>query len=311
MNGNARSDIVRFENKYMIDEATARAIAQRIRPVCRLDPFTPSGSDGYVIHSLYFDTPGLDFYWANVRGFNVRFKPRVRTYVCDPPCPFIWLELKLKIDSQTRKSRLRIDVDDWPYVLDASPLALAPEMSGCDAFLHVVRRYGAVPTMHVRYRREAYASEIDPYVRITFDRSITCTAAHGDPGLRAADPDFDHQALPIDDPVGMGAACSPALPIDDPVGMTAGCSPVLLEIKCERAVPHWLLGLIRGFQLERRGVSKYLLATHAQRQPMFRGLPWPTSSTVAARPKVKRSVPAALPVWSATGHGDRLSPFAE
>ena len=249
-----RSEILRYENKYLISEDVARAIAEHIRPLCVLDPNADPVSKGYVIHSLYFDTPQLDFYYANERKSLVRFKPRARTYASNPPCPYVWLELKCKVGPKCRKTRWRIDAAEWPQVLERSPHLLAPELFQNDAFMHIIGRYGATPMTHVRYHREAYASEIDHYVRITFDRCITAHPAHGSPHLG----ENDRQLL------------SQAVPIDDEVAFEADLSAVLLEIKCEEQAPLWIVDLVQRFGLALRGVSKYSLAVEALRRPIPR-----------------------------------------
>ncbi len=271
-----RSTIDRYECKYLIDETTAHAIARHISPICHLDE-NDQGRGGYLIHSLYFDTPKLDFFAANERNMQVRFKPRVRTYAGADHCPHVWLELKCKYGIKCQKSRVRIDAADWPHVLAGPRAQLPRELVEHDSFLHVVDRYGAVPMAHIRYRREAWASEIDRYVRITFDRELTVIAAEGSPVLREHDASFIAGATPIDDGAPFGASAS----------------PVVLEIKCETRVPQWLLSVIRRFELRQCGVSKYLLGMRALTTWESRA----STSRIYARASAPAHADPATTVW--------------
>jgi hypothetical protein len=265
-----RSDICRYENKYIIDEATALQIADYIQPICHLDEHTVPGSKGYIIHSLYFDTQSLAFYNANKTQLLTRFKPRVRTYATNPSCPYVWLEMKWKHGTKCHKVRQRIDADDWPHIMTVPRTLLDSDFYNVDGFMSVVESFGALPATHIRYHREAYVSEIDHYVRITFDRNITTAPANGSFELRENDPDLVGSCIPIDDPISFGT----------------DFSPVILEIKCETSVPAWLMGLIRHFGLEQDGVSKYImgqdmaLAALGSRSPITNRM---TRSTVDSR----------------------------
>ena len=77
----------RLELKYLIDEVVADRIRRQISGVCSADrhstPGRRAGSNGYVINSLYLDSPGLAFHEAKERGDPERVKLRVRTYSAD------------------------------------------------------------------------------------------------------------------------------------------------------------------------------------------------------------------------------------
>ena len=135
----------------------------------------------------------------------------------------------------TWKRRTPFDAGDWPALLEAPPAASRP-----GTFVEAVPLYGAVPILHVRYRREPYVSDIDAYGRVTFDRGMRYRLARGDHGLW------------VDD----GAMAY----YDDPVSARSPDSPVVLEIKTETLVPSWAVDLVRRFSLLQRGYSKYCYA---------------------------------------------------
>ena len=95
---------------------------------------------------------------------------------------------------------------------------------------------GAQPTLHVRYDREAYSSDIDTYARVTFDRRIEAQRTHrwdfdGGPGRWCS---FDHSRRP-----------------------DRFDKDVVLELKCQSFVPWWITNLIRTHALNRCAFSKY------------------------------------------------------
>jgi hypothetical protein len=81
-------------------------------------------------------------------------------------------------------------------------------------------------------------SEIDDYVRITFDRQLSGKLAHGSPNLEM--PDSEMESFDAAENCGFAE------------------SPVILEVKCQLDVPTWVLGLIKRFHLNKRGFSKYI-----------------------------------------------------
>ncbi|NLH47109.1 MAG: polyphosphate polymerase domain-containing protein [Myxococcales bacterium] len=237
--------ISRYENKYLIRETMARAIADYLRGICVPDKH--AGADGrYMVNNLYFDTPDLRFYHDTRNKRYTRFKPRVR-YYGPRPTDFLWIELKHKVKNVTWKKRRRIAVADWPEFLhDGScrPPANPAWITLADSFEDAVCRFGAHPVVQVQYIREPYVSELDDYCRITFDRCLTFRSVRGSYELVA------NENLTYFDNTVDTAFCS--------------CeSPVILEIKTETNVPIWVLRLIRRFELIQRGFSKYCNAIEA------------------------------------------------
>ncbi len=236
--------IRRYENKYLIPESLCDEIRDYISFFCIPDPNAESGNGSYYVHSLYFDTPELGFFWDNRNRLLVRTKPRVR-YFGLKPADFVVLEVKRRVKNIVLKKREVIPVDSWPGVLDSyRPDNRMRNMGDgpfaeryVESFLEVVNAYGAVPVVHVRYLREAYVSEIDDYVRITFDRQLSGCLAHGSYDLVVNDDDF--------------------VWVDDPATSNFFESPVIMEIKCEPIFPRWIVDLVQKFRLYKQGFSKY------------------------------------------------------
>jgi hypothetical protein len=230
--------ISRYEAKYLVSEGTARAIATAIQGICSLDRY--ADQDGrYIVNNLYFDTPDLRFYTDTKHHRQNRFKPRVRYYGLRPD-RYLWVELKHKRNNVTWKFRRRVDLSEWPSLIDEGGSDGGADKSRgiADSFEDAVLRFQARPSLHVQYVREPYVSDIDDYGRITFDRRLAFRPAYGSFDLTATD-----EMVCYDDAV---------------TSMVGGVdSPVVLEIKTETRVPIWVVDLVRRFDLSQRGFSKY------------------------------------------------------
>ncbi|MBN2361641.1 MAG: polyphosphate polymerase domain-containing protein [Deltaproteobacteria bacterium] len=220
----------RYEFKYVIPEARARALVEAVAPFCKMDEHAALAPDHqYQIYSLYLDTPGFEFYRAKQWRQKRRLKLRIRSYgASDGP---VLYEVKRKIGRIVIKSRVFAARENWRQRL-LQPLAADASPSERD-FRALMDRTGARPVLLVRYAREAYVSMVDSYARITVDRQIAFQACadwelDGDPGRWIA---------------GEGRA--------------AGGSRVVLELKCTTSVPLWMMALARRFDLQRTGFSKY------------------------------------------------------
>lgn len=222
----------RYEHKFLLTMGQAAAVRRMIEPFCTLDPFSARSPDRrYAVTSLYLDTPHLGFFRAWELAAPRRFKLRVRRYgeaLGDSP---VFLEIKERVDDTTIKKRTIVDPRDW--------LARARDGAGHGRaerdFCARRDRYRCGPALLVRYEREAWKGTWDAYARVTFDAQIRYQPCD----RWSLDNDGAWQAA--DDPTSTGE--------DDP--------RVLLELKFERDVPRWLVGVMRNLELERRGFSKY------------------------------------------------------
>lgn len=232
----------RLELKYLIDEFTADQVRRDIEPFCRPDPHNDgpgvrgwSGRVGYGICSLYLDSPGLVLFWAKERGDPERLKMRIRTY---RGSPIAVLELKRKISDVISKTRASVHRSQVvPIASGRLPEPINPEV---DRFLNdfalTSMRSGAQPTLHVRYDREAYSSEVDNYARVTFDRRIEVQRTRS---------------------WALDAGPDGWLSFDDFRRVDQRDRTVVLELKCQSFVPWWIANLIRTLALKRQSYSKY------------------------------------------------------
>jgi len=232
------TDIRRYELKYAITEAMAARIRDEIAPICVLDRNVPHGESGYTVNNLYFDTPSLKFYYDTRFRKPMRYKARARYYGMKA-ADWIWPEIKYRQGSIIWKRRYRLPVDHFQSLVQTRAThrhepEIKPQL---DRFEEIVHWYDAHPVIHVRYFREPYVTTLEDYGRVTFDRRLCYRPVHG-----SSDLDYRERDM---------------LYYDDPVTTFNADSPVLLEIKVEPQVPHWIIAVIRKFNLVQRPFSKY------------------------------------------------------
>ncbi len=231
----------RREFKFLIDEARVARVREMIRPFCELDPFAASQPDHkYSIESIYFDTPNLALFRANELEMSERYKLRIRTYpdVKDSPAFF---EVKRRCNDVIVKDRGKAPAD-WVRAVeepgwfpgDSGDGTLSP---AAEAFLSRLRGKGCRPVCTVDYRREAWASTIDDYARVTFDGEIRCQAV---------------KSAHFGSRPGSWTGVDHAHP-----SWAVTRSMMVLELKFTRAVPSWMVNIVRSLELTRASFSKY------------------------------------------------------
>lgn len=237
----------RREFKFLIDEELVKRVRAMIRPFCELDPFASKRPDHrYAIESLYFDTPSMALYRANEQEISERYKLRIRTYPDVENSP-AFFEVKRRYNDVIVKDRGRAP-ENWAAVVEQPGWFPGDGEGGTinlatEAFVARVRGKGCSPICTVEYRREAWASTIDDYARVTFDSEIRCQPSRG--AAFAVRP-------------GSWRA------IDHPhPSYTAIRSPTVLELKFTRAVPSWMVNTVQTLNLHRAAFSKYGRAVEA------------------------------------------------
>jgi len=228
----------RLELKYLLDEGTAEKVRRAIVSFCAPDSHNGRLGRGYWISSLYFDSPRLAFFRANERADGDRFKLRARIYEVGGD---VHLEIKRKRGDVVRKERVIVAERGW---VDAThgfgqPLFDKPSQERVLAsFAQLLAQYGAEPQVIVEYEREAYVSPRGEYARVSFDRRVSYF------------PTRDHSFE-------RGRSGRRALSMGD----GSRSSGVLLELKCETQIPPFMIDVIRRYELNRVGLSKYTRAT--------------------------------------------------
>lgn len=169
-------EVLRTEYKYGIGQAEAYRLGFKLSQL--LHPDIHNGCGGYLVRSLYFDTPDNTDFFEKLDGCELRRKLRLRIY--SPNAPFAKLELKEKQGSLQRKRSLtlsradaeRLSVGDYePLIKNGSPFAL--EIYG------IMTQCCYQPKCIVEYDRRAFAEETNN-IRITLDSGLRANEAELD-----------------------------------------------------------------------------------------------------------------------------------
>jgi hypothetical protein len=242
--GSAVISFRRYEYKYLITPAMIEPIRAFIQPYCAMDPFSQREPECfYTVKTLYLDSPNYTTYWDVLKRRPFRFKLRIRAYG-DVKAGSVKFEIKRRFKDTCYKTSFKMPADSWADNLNASEDQGSLQYSespnpALRRFLALAHSIRAEPKMLIQYERQAFQSRIDRYVRISFDRRI----------CHQPKSTYDHKVLPH------SRLCN-----DDPC--SAGeCQPyITLEIKAMMHPPLWLRDLVRKFNLDRKGYSKYCMA---------------------------------------------------
>ena len=226
-------DVSRYEYKYLVDSHQVPEVRRFLLQYCSPDS-NAYGTEWYGIQSLYLDTPGYAFYRASVDQAVERLKLRVRGY--GNGSGTVKLEIKRRIGDVISKRSLAVPQDVWDHFDRTGVWRFAETTSAALPFVGLVEQMRAAPKVLVYYERHALFSNVDDYVRVTFDRRIQCQRM------------LDWSLL--GDPRGW-------LSVDEPAGADEEYSTYVLELKFKVAPPAWLRDMVLTFRLFRRGFSKY------------------------------------------------------
>jgi SPX domain protein involved in polyphosphate accumulation len=233
-------EIDRFELKYLIPLSQVATISRYVEAYCEMDYYSQISPDSfYMINTLYLDSPSLYFFRSKLANDINYFSLRIRGYGQNPEPPF-FLEIKSKNQDFCKKRRSKVMSKDLTSIFNpqSSEQSSQAFRLGASAahFSNLVTTYSAQPTILTQYRRKAYLSKVDRYARVTFDLAmkycerLTWDVAPGD---------------------------SLMSPYDHPETYRWPDRNVILELKCERQIPYWIVDLIRIFNLERSNFSKF------------------------------------------------------
>lgn len=229
-----QSQFQRYECKYLVTETVAKAVAAAVLPFVVPDEHARRRpGHTYPICSLYLDSVRHALAHETVEGQLDRFKLRIRAYSDEATAP-VFLEIKRRRNQVVHKSRCRMPRQALPALLAAGgaiappAAATAAEARAFGEFVRLMLETAAVPTLLVRYDREAYVGGADPEARVTFDRRLVAARTpRAEVRLHGA----DFQSVET--------------------GM------VVLELKFNRRCPAWLDAIVHGQGLQRRSFSKY------------------------------------------------------
>jgi hypothetical protein len=219
--------VLREEKKFLISAADSVRLSHKVSQVMLGD--THNSIHGYMIRSLYFDTPFDDDFHEKQAGVELRRKVRLRCY--SPDADFAMLELKQKQGAQQLKRSLRVSREDAKRLIAGDYTVLLSYAEPFAAEMYALMQYRCYrPKTIVEYKRKAFIAK-ENKIRITFDSKVISTESC-----------FD--------------LFSPQLnmnPVLDPYD-------VVLEVKFNGFLLDYIRELINSTDKSELSVSKYVLA---------------------------------------------------
>jgi len=224
----------RYELKYVIKESVAQAIASKLLGHCHLDD---NGKDGtYRNESLYYDSPGFDFFYHKIDGVKLRRKIRIRRYGDSGPWERVFVEIKRRNGKFIEKARLSLQTNLLPLLFNPAGKeriikTLSPrEIQVYNEIISISQIYNVQPVVFISYKRKAFWADGNEKLRITFDSDLSCDAVNLD-SLAVLN---NRQSMMSQD-------------------------LIVMEIKANGKVPFWALRLVQEYGCHMTRLSKYCL----------------------------------------------------
>ncbi len=225
----------RFELKYRVTAQVAVRMREFIRAYLVPDEYSEGKPDySYHNHSLYLDSDDLKLYWDVLNSNKNRYKLRIRYYDDNPASP-VFFEIKRRMNDAILKKRCAVRREAVAQLL-AGQLPeeqhlFSPSPKSFDAiheFCYLKEDLQASPKTHVAYRREAWVSEADNSVRVSFDRDV-CSAPSFSGELKT---ELENFVMPF-------------------------TPDVILELKFTGRFPNWFREMVELFGVMQLGAAKY------------------------------------------------------
>ena len=167
---------LRYEFKYILNEAMRIEIEKELSHFMQLDPFVEQFENKkYFVRSLYFDDPVYSFYYEKTDGLMHRQKFRIRTYARNYSKGIpIMLELKGRYNNFVYKHRTSITYNTKDKKDTLNLLRPLENQNNPIARQYTYDRYkkNIKPVMLIDYQRRALQSKYDFEFRITFDGEL-------------------------------------------------------------------------------------------------------------------------------------------
>lgn len=243
--GNFSSPLLfeRYELKFLVPLEMVKDISDFVEIYCELDPYSDREEDKfYKVNNIYLDSPNYLFLQKRLSGIDHRFNMRIRSYGDSPIFPY-FCEVKHKTMGIVKKKRAKIFEDNWAETFDEKVInnphgenIWSDESDYKNHFLRLAYVHNASPKIFTQYRRKAYASVVDDYARVTFDRDLRYQRRD------------TYNMIPDEDKL---------VHYDNPLKFYDK-NNIILELKCTTQVPKWFMDMISYFRLERTSFSKYV-----------------------------------------------------
>lgn len=169
-------EVLRQEHKYLLSIDQALRTERRVKNIITGDKH--NGINGYLVRSLYFDTPDERDYCQKMDSIECRRKIRLRIY--SPNDLYAKLELKQKQGMNQRKKSLSIKREDACRLISGETKVLLKYNTDFALEMYsLMNLFMYKPKTIVDYKRRAYICK-ENNIRVTFDSSIRSTESNFD-----------------------------------------------------------------------------------------------------------------------------------
>ena len=176
--------VFRKEIKYRISIIQYARLERQLSKIMKKDSY--SGSDGYPVRSLYFDSIYNQDLHDVLSGHYSKKKIRLRIY--SPEDTKAKLELKVKHGLDQQKYSLTVSRDQAQELSQGNIDFLADWDTPAAQYIYREMRIGIYrPAVLIEYDRIAYVSNINK-IRVTFDTHVRSSECNFD--LFAKEPNF-------------------------------------------------------------------------------------------------------------------------
>ncbi len=233
----SKHHISRYEIKYYVPVEMADHIKNLIGPFVKLDPYAEKVENNrYLVRSLYYDTPDLDFYYEKVDGLKVRKKLRVRTYNDFHPDNIGFLEIKRRYNNCVVKERTKIPITNIDELMK-TPVEYVNRFKSSNGkyrslhrFVYNMTTLNLEPTLLILYDRDAFMDQIDDRARLTIDYNVRMKYAPSHNEI------YTNETL---------------APVTE--------TQCILELKFDEFMPKWMRRLVQKVKIRPESISKYCL----------------------------------------------------
>lgn len=226
----------RYEIKYLVDAPSLPGLREELERRMERDEHQREPTR---ITSLYYDTPGLRFYWEKVDGLRFRRKLRVRAYGAPEEitdASTVYVEIKQRVNRVTQKRRVALPYPSARALCDGrrDPGVEGSARPLVSEILSLAHTLDLRPMAVTTYFRDGYVGlGADLGLRVTVDQ-----------GVAGRDRDFY---------LGSGAPNRFLVPPHLSV----------LEVKANERVPTWFTDLAARHDLTTVRISKYCRTVEA------------------------------------------------
>lgn len=212
----------RYEMKYLLTAEQKEVVLEAMKTYMELDQYGRT-----TIRNLYFDTDTYRLIRHSIEKPSYKEKLRVRSYSQVAPDSTVFVELKKKYKKTVYKRRIPLsEKEAMEWVLGRRHCDQDSQISEeVDYFFKYYENLH--PAVFLSYEREAYYSKDGSDFRVTFDEHILCR----------------QEDLSLESAV-YGTSILPE-------------GQVLMEIKCSRGIPLWMVRVLSEEHIYKTSFSKY------------------------------------------------------